>query len=85
MFALRENVTLFMTLLAAFKTLLFRYNSQDDCVVGVPIAFVSGDSVTWEETQPFAPDAVSVVTKESITRFSDRVSIATPGSRGVPP
>jgi D-amino peptidase len=25
---------------------------------GVPIAFVSGDSVTWEETRPFAPDAV---------------------------
>ena len=37
-FAARENVTLFMTLLAAFKTLLFRYNGQDDCVVGVPIA-----------------------------------------------
>lgn len=37
-FAVAENVTLFMTLLAAFKTLLFRYNGQDDCVVGVPIA-----------------------------------------------
>jgi D-amino peptidase len=37
---------------------------------GVPIAFVSGDSVTWEETRPFAPDAVPVITKESITRFS---------------
>ena len=37
-FALRENATLFMTLLAAFKILLFRYNGQDDCVVGVPIA-----------------------------------------------
>ena len=37
-FASRENVTLFMTLLAAFKTLLFRHNGQDDCVVGVPIA-----------------------------------------------
>ncbi|MGZ4505957.1 MAG: M55 family metallopeptidase [Blastococcus sp.] len=37
---------------------------------GVPIAFVSGDSVTWEETQPFAQDAVAVITKESITRFS---------------
>jgi amino acid adenylation domain-containing protein len=35
---LAENTTLFMTLLAAFKTLLFRYNGQDDCVVGVPIA-----------------------------------------------
>ena len=26
--------------------------------------------MTWEETRPFAPDAVAVVTKESITRFS---------------
>jgi amino acid adenylation domain-containing protein len=34
----RENVSLFMTLLAAFKTLLFRHNGQDDCVVGIPIA-----------------------------------------------
>ncbi|NYJ06873.1 M55 family metallopeptidase [Petropleomorpha daqingensis] len=37
---------------------------------GVPIAFVSGDEVTREETEPFAPKAVHVVTKESITRFS---------------
>jgi D-amino peptidase len=37
---------------------------------GVPIAFVSGDSVTWAETEAFAPGAVAVVTKESITRFS---------------
>ena len=54
---------------------------------GVPIAFVSGDAVTWEETEPFAPDAVHVVTKESITRFSaaqpapGRVLPADPGGR----
>ncbi len=30
----REGVTLFMTLLAAFKTLLFRYTGQEDIVVG---------------------------------------------------
>jgi len=35
---------------------------------GTPIAFVSGDRVTAEETAPFAPDAVNVRTKESITR-----------------
>ena len=35
---------------------------------GTPIAFVSGDRVTAEEAAPFAPDAVSVLTKESITR-----------------
>ena len=34
----RENVTLFMTLLAAFKVLLARYSGQDDLVVGSPIA-----------------------------------------------
>jgi amino acid adenylation domain-containing protein len=34
----REGVTLFMTLLAAFQTLLSRYTGQDDIVVGSPIA-----------------------------------------------
>src|SRR6267142_565339 len=34
----REGVTLFMTLLAAFDVLLWRYSGQDDVVVGVPIA-----------------------------------------------
>lgn len=33
-----EGVTLFMTLLAAFDTLLARYSGQDDLVVGSPIA-----------------------------------------------
>src|SRR5262249_14206226 len=34
----REGVTLFMTLLAAFQTLLHRYTGQDDIVVGTFIA-----------------------------------------------
>jgi amino acid adenylation domain-containing protein len=34
----REGCTLFMTLLAAFQTLLYRYSNQDDIIVGVPIA-----------------------------------------------
>jgi amino acid adenylation domain-containing protein len=34
----REGVTLFMTLVGAFKTLMFRYARQTDVVVGVPIA-----------------------------------------------
>jgi len=34
----RKGVTLFMTLLAAFKVLLFRYTGQTDMVVGSPIA-----------------------------------------------
>src|ERR1051325_4324234 len=34
----REGVTLFMTLLAAFQTLLHRYTSQEDIVIGTPVA-----------------------------------------------
>ena len=34
----RHRVTLFMTLLAVFKVLLFRYTGQTDIVVGAPIA-----------------------------------------------
>ncbi|MFS8086016.1 MAG: condensation domain-containing protein, partial [Acidobacteriota bacterium] len=33
-----ENVTLFMTLLAAFQTLLFRYSGREDIIVGSPVA-----------------------------------------------
>ena len=38
----------------------------------VPIALVTGDDVTWKETEPFAAGAVNVVTKWSITRASAR-------------
>src|SRR5262249_32114426 len=34
----QEGVTLFMTLLAAFKTLLYRHTGQEDILVGSPIA-----------------------------------------------
>jgi amino acid adenylation domain-containing protein len=34
----REGVTLFMTLLAAYQTMLARYTRQEDIVVGTPIA-----------------------------------------------
>jgi hypothetical protein len=33
-----EGATLFMTLLAAFQVLLYRYSGQDDIAIGVPIA-----------------------------------------------
>jgi amino acid adenylation domain-containing protein len=36
--AQREGVTLFMVLLAAFKTLLYRYTQQEDIIVGSPLA-----------------------------------------------
>ncbi len=34
----RAGATLFVTLLAAFKLLLFRYSGSDDIVIGVPVA-----------------------------------------------
>ncbi len=34
----KESATLFMTLLAAFKALLYRYTGQTDLIVGTPIA-----------------------------------------------
>ncbi len=34
----QEGVTQFMLLLAAFKVLLYRYTSQDDLIVGTPVA-----------------------------------------------
>ncbi|MBE7150062.1 amino acid adenylation domain-containing protein [Bacillus mycoides] len=34
----REGTTLFMTLLTAFQTLLYRYTQQKDILVGIPIA-----------------------------------------------
>jgi amino acid adenylation domain-containing protein len=34
----KQGTTLFMTLLAAFQTLLFRYSGQEDIVVGSPVA-----------------------------------------------
>lgn len=34
----QENITLFTTLLAAFKVLLYRYTGQEDIIVGSPIA-----------------------------------------------
>ena len=37
-FSQREGVTLFMTLLAAYKALVYRYSKQQDILVGTPIA-----------------------------------------------
>ncbi|CCQ58126.1 Long-chain-fatty-acid--CoA ligase [Crocosphaera watsonii WH 0005] len=42
-----QGVTLFMTLLTAFKILLHRYSGQDDIVVGSPIA-----NRNWAEIEP---------------------------------
>lgn len=38
-FSRQEGVTLFMTLLAVFNVLLYRYTEQEDIVVGSPVAY----------------------------------------------
>ncbi len=38
MLSQQENATLFMTLLAAYEVLLYRYSGQEDLVVGSPVA-----------------------------------------------
>ncbi|HEX6292587.1 MAG TPA: amino acid adenylation domain-containing protein [Herpetosiphonaceae bacterium] len=43
----RESATLYMTLLAAWQTLLYRYSGQDDLLVSSPIA-----NRTRQETEP---------------------------------
>ncbi|TYS13036.1 hypothetical protein FZC78_22535 [Rossellomorea vietnamensis] len=43
----KENVTLFMTLLASWKSLLFRYSGQKDIVIGVPTV---GRKTKYEKT-----------------------------------
>lgn len=45
-------------------------NALAAVAASVPIAFLSGDQVTMDEAQWFAPDSISVVTKSSITRFA---------------
>ena len=50
-FSKHEEVTLFMTLLAAFQTLLFRYSGQNDISIGTPITNLynqtSSISIPW--------------------------------------
>ncbi len=41
--AAEQNATLFMVLLAAFRTLLYRYSGQDDIAVGTPVAGRTSD------------------------------------------
>lgn len=45
-------------------------NALAAAAAAAPIALITGDSVTLEEAAWFAPDAVGVVTKQSVTRFA---------------
>jgi amino acid adenylation domain-containing protein/non-ribosomal peptide synthase protein (TIGR01720 family) len=60
----REGVTPFMTLLAAFQTMLYRYTGQTDLVVGTPIA-----NRTRTQTEPLIGFFVNtLVLRASLSR-----------------
>jgi amino acid adenylation domain-containing protein len=66
----RQGVTLFMTLLSAFKVLLHRYSRQTDIVVGSPVANRKGTEV--EKLIGFFVNTVAIRTDLSGNpRFSD--------------
>jgi amino acid adenylation domain-containing protein len=52
----QEGATLFMTLLAAFKTLMSRYSNQKDVIVGTPIA-----NRRWIEIEPLIGFFVNIM------------------------
>jgi aspartate racemase len=56
----QEKVTLFMTLLAAFQTLLSRYSRQEDIIVGTPIA--GRNQVETEELIGFFVNTIAIRT-----------------------
>jgi amino acid adenylation domain-containing protein len=59
----REGATLFMTLLAAFNLLLYRYSGQTDIVVGSPIANRSQSQ--WEDLIGFFANTLALRTQVS--------------------
>ncbi|MBZ5509519.1 MAG: amino acid adenylation domain-containing protein, partial [Acidobacteriia bacterium] len=68
-FAREQGVTVFMTLLAAFQSLLYRYTGQDDILVGTPIA-----GRTRIETEGLIGCFVNTLVMK--TEFADDVSFA---------
>src|SRR5579884_2993498 len=65
----REHVTLFVTLLAAFQTLLARYSGQDDIVVGSLAAQCAEE--TGERMGSFANSVVLRTRLSGNIRFRD--------------
>ena len=59
----QESVTLFITLLTAFQTLLYRYSGQEDIIVGTPIA--GRNQVETESLIGFFVNALGIRTKLS--------------------
>jgi amino acid adenylation domain-containing protein len=78
----QEDVTLFMTLLAAFKTLLYRYTAQSDLVIGTPVA--NRQRVETENLIGFLANTLALRTRldgdESFRHLLQRVREVTLGA-----
>jgi amino acid adenylation domain-containing protein len=68
-FSRRQGVTLFMTLLTAFKILLRRYSGQTDIAVGSPIA-----NRTVQETEPLIGFFVNTLVLRSVLPVESSVA-----------
>lgn len=84
-----EDATLFMTLLAAFKVLLYRYTGQEDIVVGVPVAGrnrVEVEDLIGLFTSPLAlrTDLAGNPTFRELLRRVRRVALEAYGHREYP-
>lgn len=77
--ALQERATLFMTLLAAFKTLLYRYSGQTDICVGTPVA--GRQQIEVEDLVGFFANTLALRTQlnaeDSFTTFLSEVKQTT--------
>jgi amino acid adenylation domain-containing protein len=69
-FSQQHNVTVFMTFLAAFKVLLYRYSGQTDLVVGSPIANHTHDQ-TEDLIDTFANTLVLRSQIQGVQTFSE--------------
>src|SRR5204863_9371769 len=58
-----EGATLFMTLLAAYEVLLYRYSGQEDVIVGVPV----DDRSRQELEQLIGPFVNSIVLRSDVS------------------
>jgi len=73
----RHNATLFMTLLAAFQTLLYRLSGRDDIVLGVPIA--GRTQVETEKLIGFCVNTLPIrVDVSSVATFSELLDAVRP-------
>ena len=82
----RHNATLFMTLLAAFQTLLYRVSGQDDIVLGSPNrrTHTARDREAAWVLRQYAPDSDRYVGQANVRGIAGPRSLGRPGCDQAP-